>query len=229
MRELTMSALPSQSCWTVVLIALAAYHSFHDANFFNLNMHISNPWGPTRWSVSFPGCGVWATSRFGYLALCFKRGCETILNVMVPGWSQIVFGCVWLCHCYLNLRCLRTEIDEFLGPRISHNLACFRLWVILISVHLEKNGKLKDLVCAPFCYVLPQDSDFRYVRIIHPDKDKKDQLREQFATALMIQYFFGEVEWTWDPRLPHKSWLGVGFLSLNEVLQKYGPMAFKLA
>ena len=126
MRELTMSALPSQSCWTVVLIDLAAYHSFHDANFFNLNMHISNPWGPTRWSVSFLGCGVWATSRFGYLALCFKRGCETILNVMVPGWSQIVFGCVWLCHCYLNLRCLSTEIDEFLGPRISHNLACFR-------------------------------------------------------------------------------------------------------
>ena len=82
------------------------------------------------------------------------------------------FGCVWLCHRYLILENLRDEINEFLGPEIARSLACFRLWV--------------TLVCAVgFCYVL------RYCKVVHSEKN---QLQEQYATALMVQFCFSEVE-----------------------------------
>ena len=176
----------------MLLIDLAADHFFHDdANFFNLNIHISNPWGPIKWSVRSVAFGTWAISRSGYLALCFKRGCETNLNVMVPGWSQIVFGCVWLCHCYLNLCCLRSEINEFLGPGISHNLACFQLWDVV--GHFDFSASWEELKVERFglCSYL----ELRYCKICHPEKSQKDQLQEQFATALMVQYCFSELEW----------------------------------
>ena len=144
-----------------------------------------------QWSVRSVAFGTWASSRSGYLALCFKRGCETNLNVMVPGWSQIVFGCVWLCHCYLNLCCLRSEINEFLGPGISHNLACFQLWDVV--GHFDFSASWEELKVERFglCSYL----ELRYCKICHPEKSQKDQLQEQFATALMIQYCFSELEW----------------------------------
>ena len=33
-----------------------------------------------------------------------------------------------------------------------------------------------------------------YVKVMHPQKSKEEALRESFATALMIQYNFSEVE-----------------------------------
>ena len=154
-------------------------------DFFNLNMHISNPSGQTAWSESLLRCGGWAPSKFGYLALRFKRGCETILNyhhyVMVPGWSQTVsldvFGCattIWTC----------VVSGKRLMSFLACNLACFWLWITdgfwrtftLISVRLEP----------------------RYVAICHPEKvDEYDKVKEQFATALMVQFCFSEVEEEW--------------------------------
>ena len=104
---------------------------------------------------------------------------ERMWNKLKRYGSRMESNCVWMCLVVplLSEPVLSQERDQWVSWSMFSVVGCC--------------GSLWFQCIFGLCSYL----ELRYCKICHPEKSQKDQLQEQFATALMIQYCFSELEW----------------------------------